>query len=131
MMPGYGEDMWTDELLLGNTTQFTHHEVEKRKAYIANVRHGIIPAPQDDWLEHNAANELANCLYNSLFDLKFQRETGHASAVDGFDTCIMSGGDSELWTVIRAALDEVCVSIVAGWFGERLSSISRPPAFDR
>ena len=102
---------FNDRLLLGEAWTYTDAQRAKREAYVALVREGALEPPHSEWLEEygdgvtgDAMSRIATTIYNILVDSgpRFRDELPSG----GFADILETGGDAELWTLIRIGLAE-------------------------
>ena len=100
--------------LRGDWDTFSHAEIERRSHYIHKAALGELD-PEPEWMHGtdelaDSLTNLATFVYNTLV---YEGYGEDMYPVSGLREIIQSGGDAELWTLIRIALhnanDEIFV----------------------
>ena len=101
------------QLLWGKPDTFSEAEKQRRRAYVKDVLSGGLEPPHHEWLTDrgdgvsgDAASLITTSIYSIVVDSRsYQREDSMPAG--GLPDILETGGDAELWTLIRIALDEV------------------------
>ena len=106
--------------LSGDASTFSSAQRRLRARYLNLIDQQSLPAPLPQWLENDAGSQLATAIYNTVVDAAHGERIGSPDdkavwlAGDLADI-LATGGDAELWTLLRIGLDEAHPHCARAW----------------